>query len=475
MPTERRGFFFRHVEKIVFGVVVAGFLVAAFFAFQRATISEEENPFDKIEQYKQQVSQKIDTPAPEVQPVDYVQLVRHRYEDPALPPTMREWVMYPPLPRVYASMRVGTEGDYQVTFESALEQGTVRIQGAGVSRQIVTPEHPVGSNYRVVRLRVGKLPEQREELKFNIVGRSGEQQHIRPVVIDRDVRGPARPPLELAADVYPQQVVLTWKPNAENQGLQVNSYVIYRREISDVTSEWERIGERRAGREFDEEEEGEDGEETADERERRRREEEERRRRYGPGGGPPPGMEGAMGPGGRAPRGPRVETYRLVDTNVKPEAVYAYRVRTRAAKSHPPLSDFTEVVRAEIPPNVDFRFVRGAPGGVHVEVVKSFGRGLQTAEFDVAIGEQIGGIVQRSVSGARLNFLTGCYLVDYHPRASKKVEVTREVGGEQTTRTRTKFARIIYKDQSGNLRVKWRKESDSKLWEMLEGGSTSSE
>jgi len=475
MPTEPRGFFFRHVEKIVFGVVAAGFLVAAFFAVQRATISEEENPFEKIEQYEQQVSQKIDKPAPEVEPVDYVQLVRHRYEDPAVPPTMREWVMYPPLPRVYASMRVGTQGDYQVSFESALEEGSVRIQGAAVSRDLVQATHPVGNNYRVVQLQVGKLPPEREEIRFNVVARSGGQQHIRPVVIDAEVKGPAKPPIEFTATAELGRVVLEWQPNPENKGLEVSSYVIYRRQVSDVTSEWERIGEHRAGREFDQED-GEDGEGQEGDAERRRREEEERRRRFGPQGpGPAPGMEGMRGPGGRRPQGPKVTNYRRIDPNVRPEEVYAYRIRTRAQNSHPPLSDFTDVVRAQMPASVDFRFVRGAPGGVRVEVVKAFGRRLQTAEFDVAIGEQIGGIQQRSVSGRRMNFLTGCYLVDYHPRASKKVEVTREVGGEPQTRTRTKFARIIYQDQSGNLRVKWRKESESKLWEILEGPGASSQ
>jgi hypothetical protein len=163
------------------------------------------------------------------------------------------------------------------------------------------------------------------------------------------------------------------------------------------------------------------------------------------------------------------------DGNVEPEAVYVYRVRTRAQKSHPPLSDFSDVVRAQIPPNVDFRFIRAAAGGVRVEVVKSFRGRLLTAEFDVGIGEQIGGIQQQSVSGRRTNFLTGCYLVDYHPRASKKVEYTQDIGDRTQTRTRTKFARIVYQDRSGNLRVKWRKESEGKLWEILEGGSSSSE
>ena len=73
-----------------------------------------------------------------------------------------------------------------------------------------------------------------------------------------------------------------------------------------------------------------------------------------------------------------------------------------------------------------------------------------TDNFTVGIGEEIGG----TTGTGQGDFLTGSYLVDYHNRAR-----TQNADGNPAT------GRVIYQNEKGNLRVRWRNRSASALWE----------
>jgi len=484
MRIESKGLFYRHWEKIICLVVMLGLIVAVIYAARRATVTEKEDLRVQIKRLAAKVEARIDDPAPPEPIIDYFQMAKRRYEEVVKPQTIREWVMWFPLPQVYPVQRVGFEQDIKLRFNAPLDRGSVRVEG--VPKDVAWAEYPVGVDYRLVMLHTGR-PEQ-DTVEFKVVGTRGLQRHIQPIIIDKEVGGRVRPPLELTAIAERGYVELRFKPNPENKGLGVESYSVYRRSASALGGEFEFIGMVQASEPDETEKELEQPRELVPQR---------RRPEYTPGGrgqpqflpttpptgrlrpmregevrpmgpmgpmgptgpssmyeGPlPPGgipgveMPYSVGPTGRIRPKERVEEYVCYDAQVLPGETYEYKVRTNAKKSHPPQSEFSETSRATTLRDVAFRFTGGLPNRVRFEVIKVFAGGqIEQETFMVGIGEEIGGIKVNPRTGVQKNFLTGCY---------RKVK-----------RIRRDISRIVFLDQRGNLKERWRRESPSDLWDL---------
>jgi len=526
MPFESRGFIFRHIEKIVSAGVALGFVATGIYVVNRTKIEEQEDPRVQIKRLLDRVEVGLKRSPPVPDTVDFVQGVRHRYEELPPPQTVPPWRIWWPLPEVYPVQRVGFNQEVSLKFDEPLDKGTVRIEGA--KPEVARVEYPVGTDFRLVKLYTHET-----EAQFTVVGRSGRQDHVVPVLVSKEIGGKAEPPLELAAVAKRGYVQITFKVNPKNKGLGVSYYEVHRKLATDVNAKFEQIGIVQA---FEEEVGKEKEKELQAELERQRKEFLERQKEFGRGKGsmllpttpPRPGygygeagampglmpgagegpatLPGQPGPAGgwyppgqepqvvpglpRAPGVPTfpgvpgrpgmpagmkrvVEEYACYDREVVPDEVYIYKVRTSAKKSHPAQSDFSQTVRAATPPNIAFRFIgTGGPGKVRFEVAKAVAGGpVQKETFTVGIGEEIGGVKTIPRTGRQRNFLTGCYLLDYQPRASRTVKIQRKVGKDKTVEiTRKEFSRILYVDRRGNIRERWRRESPSDLWELPERG-----
>ena len=267
----------------------------------------------------------------------------------------------------------------------------------------------------------------------------------------------ARPPEGLAAEPMRRAVRLSFKPNEANvDGVVVRRYEIYRREAGDITGQFRRV----AKIPVDPAELSERGKKLL--RQRRREEEgedEEKPRGPGglPGGGGPPTEdreEEVEEPGDVnytwTDRGPE-------DEGLPPRTTYLYKVRTVAFYSYPQLSQFTPPVQVTTLRTRDFRFLGRSGNQLRFEVVVYTGGGTaQKATFTNVIGDVIGGFKTDEDTGTQRSFLTGCKLLDFHPRAIQ-------------TQPRFLRGRIIYLDERDNVKERWRRQkADQELWNLPE-------
>lgn len=461
MPVEPRGFFSKHWEKFVLGVVVLGAAAAGYFAYDRATLTPDEDPRDDIQQLAQQLQQQLGNEADVPETEDFMGLLAAHYGGEALPqpPVAPAWSFWPPLPSVYPTVRVGTNETLRLRFDAPLESAEI-IDGSDVA-QI---EHPVGANYQLVELTTSGLQDE-EQVRFRIVGKAGTgrmtQQHILPVEVGPEYVGKVKPPLNFSVESQPGYARISFEGNPDNKGAGVYGYAVYRKRADALTGGFERLGVIESRRELQPRQRGQQGEGQGE----GSRREQMMQQFFGGGGGAgfggqPPGgggrTDGARGDqGGQDGEGEdeedEPEVYEQSDYGVEPGQKYIYKVKTLASRAPVPESDFTESIEVDVQKQLAWRFTFQVPQGIRIELVRVSQQGERTTDnFTVGIGEEIGG----TPGGGQGDFLTGSYLVDYHNRAR-----TQNADGNPAT------GRVIYQDEKGNLRVRWRNRSPSALWE----------
>ena len=473
MPSEPKGFLFRYLDKLLAAIVFLAVVGMALYAFQRTSM--QDDPRDRIAAVLESVEQLMDVDPPDPPGTNWVELMAARgvvAAQGALRPTTFWW----PIPEVYLTKTVGLNQLVRLEFTEPLEED--RVQVLSEKARIATIKgHPVGGDYTVVEVRTGET-----EGIFRVVGWAGERRHIQPVVVDKDVGQSASPPLDLKATGEHGLIQVSFRPNPKNVegNVDISEYEIYRKEARDVFGDYEPVGNVTVKRELGggieaprELERGRGARRSYSEREATLRGREAPRRESVPVLRVMPGA-GAMRPGG--PTGVRSRTteasedlVRWEDDYVWPGETYLYKVRVRAPRSHPPLSEFTEPVEAVALSDIDFRLVRGRPNPT-IEVAKlSGGGGAAARTFEVVVGDEIGAWVEDVRTGRYEDFRTGCVLLAYHPRVFRMKVREIEVGGQTIIReTPTSDSRIVYIDIKGNVQMRWKKEvAVEAIWEKV--------
>ena len=401
MPVEPKGFFYKHWEKLVLGAVVLGAAVAGYFAYERATLSQEEDPRDDVKQLTQQLEGALKSDAEISKPKDFVNMLASHYGTESLPqpPIAPGWSFWPPLPSIYSTVRVGTNETLTLRFDSSLESAELVDAPNGVRI-----EHPVGADYQLVKVDTTGIGEQ-QQARFRIVGTTSRgrmvQKHIRPVMVGPGYVGKVKPPTEFTVESQVGRTLIRFRSNPANRGAGVDAYVVYRKRAGALTGGFEKIGE----------------------------------------------IQSRSGQGDNQQQ----RSYEQPDYGVKPGRAYVYKVRTLASQAAIGESDFTDPVEAEAKRQVGWTFSYQVPRGIRFELIRVTPDGQQQNQiFIVDLGEEIGGTSENRQG----EFLTGEYLVDYHDRARSEQEGDNPVTG-----------RIVYQDHRGNLRVRWRSRSPSDLWE----------
>jgi len=455
MPVERKGFLFQYFDKIIFAVVVLGLVATIIYAVQRKASAAKQIDVAAILDNVQKISRKLTAEPPPASVPQYTAAQRQA----VAPGTVRQDLVWPPLPQQYPPFRVGPDKEFIIEFMEPMLKGSLQVDAGDASVQII--EHPVDNDYRKVRARSGSA-----EGTVKITGMAADVPHIRNVIVDAKVGKTAYAPLDLAVADSQGLVALQFKddPRIGSEEVEVAGYEVWRRDWSDPLGEFRKVGTSGMG------EAGSRG-------------------RGGPTGMPPaPGgemfiddpmlLDGGMGmpgfmlppemTGGAMPsrrRGTRLGAQEPAeallswqDYDVKPGERYSYKLRAIGNNTYPTEGDFTDPIMVEVLPSIDFKATGQALDKVRFEIVKqsASGRGLVTAEFHVAKGSEIGGVDIDPRTGVVENYLTGYVLVDYHR------SVRRPEGGVAS--------RIIYADGEGNLFSRWQGETKSALWERGAGG-----
>jgi hypothetical protein len=453
MPVQRKGFLFRHFEKVACGVVSLLLLVSIVYMIRRTGGEEVAELTRRIGQLTGRLNQQMDEPPPERGIPDYVTQWR-RARSVAEPGDIRELFWYP-WPVYYAGRRLAVNEEYVLQFREPLARNRVRLErlrqdGPPPNQVIGRYIHPVGMDYSRVRVYTG-------EVDFGsamIVGEVGQREHKMPIVVDATVRERAEPPLEVSASAERGGIVVSWRSNEANEeGVVVEGYQVFRKRARNVTGQFELVGT------------------VTVQTEESRRTESEAEGRAGRRWSPMEGREGSRA--ARRPRGAGPERgveaseeeegiYRWTDTNrertveeetlagIKPEETYLYKVRTVAQESEPRTSEFSPIVRATALPTVDFKFTGQRGEQLRFEIIVYQNGGVYQESVMNTVGDEIGGFVDERSDVQ--NFLTGCFLIDFHPNAIRQQPFAR--------------SRIVYVDRQGHVRARWRNETAVEdLWE----------
>jgi len=459
MPAQKKGFFRRYGDKVLCACVFCVLVVAAYFAYTLSRVSESADPRAAVKEWAAKSGQVGSTPSQEpTETEDFLQEWTRRNALVEPEAMRRPSPMWWALPRIYPPVRVGFAREVKLSFAEPIEEGSFIVKDGANIAGLVEIEHPHNLNYAEAVLKIPNLPVE-SKVAFKVEGRAGERKHIQPVVVSEEYGKRAYPPIKVSAAAGLGRVTLAFEPDPKNeeQEVEVAYYAVFRQPARDPVQEFEMVGGLPAGQS------GTRGPAV--------RGYEGMEGMYDPGrGGKGPAPEGGtkLAPTGAA----RTTALQWTDFDVEPGETYLYKVQVYASEAQPSWSEFTDVLEATVPNNVEFRFSRGSPGrSVTFEVAKTFGRVVRTTEFRVDIGEQIGGVQERGARiGARdeLSFWTGCYLLDYHPRVVRKETVTTTFGESKRTSV---SSRIIYVDRRGNVRVRWKDESPPEIWEAVRTGA----
>ena len=473
MPVEERGILFRHFEKIICAVVALVLVLSLLFSAKQARRVEIAGLSQKIVELEKVIEPLIHVAPPEEHPKDYLAELEKFYNTQAtmpearIDPTMRSTVSEQP------SVWVAPDKDYTIAFPQPLDAGSVQIRGG--ADIVASFEHPVAGDYSKVKIHTGK------EGLVTISAVAGESRILQPVKVDRRAGMRAEPPLKLTAQSKREGVQLRFEPNPPNQkSVIVASYEIYRTVPRDAGAKFELVATVPV-KDF----------ELSEEARKVGREAEARRATAAPAPTAPMGsgeasggvfeglspeeremimrqmMRGPTTPPARTPG--RVVTppaeekaYSWLDTKVKPDEVYLYKVCTVAMYSFPPKSEFTEEIKVETLPLVDFRCKGGVAPNVRFEVAVYENGGVRRATFVNSVGDEIGGVQEDKQTGTQRNFLTGCQLVDYHPMVKR---ILQKKYGNMTVQTPVNSSRVIFTDRRGNVQTRWQDESSTDdLW-----------
>ncbi|MFP4175909.1 MAG: hypothetical protein ACOCR1_01155 [Planctomycetota bacterium] len=433
MPVKHNGFLFQHFEKIVCGIAGMVFVVACVYAISRMRSNKVEKLTGDIESLRTQIEQQMDEEPGDLEIEDYVEQWDRAFEvgDPG---EIREAFWYP-WPVYYSGRKMAVNEQYVLDFRAPLVPDSVKVeqQDSEEEKVIADISHPVGLDYSKVEVLTGEV----EQGEAVLVGKVGDRVHRIPLVVDETIRERAAPPIGLEAAARRKGIEVSWRPNPDNEeGVNVQRYEIYRRRGRDLTDPFVKVKEVDVGdrgrddREGREDERGEEDEEEGDDESYSWTDE--------------------------VYEGDQQEADRdeSADEGVKAEETYLYRIRAVAEDSEPPESKFSETVRAIALPTVDFEF-QGQRGDALRFKVRIY-RGGQVEEINCnnRIGDEIGTVEEEDDS--EQEFLTGYYLIDFHPEAIRQDPYSR--------------GRVIYMDARGRVRERWRGQTRVEdLWEAEPG------
>lgn len=448
MPVQQKGFLFKHFEKIACGVVGVLLVVAVAYAFQRTGADQVNELTSRIQTLTSRLEDQMDDPPPER---DIPNLVEQWRASRAVsePGEVREIFWYP-WPVYYPERRLAVGEEYVLEFREPLApRPPVRVEdeeAEGEGDVITRIVHPVGMDHSKVQVYTGNVSYGRAM----IVGTVGNRLHRMPLVVDETVRERAEPPVDVAAEAQRGGLVISWMANEANtEGVIVEGYEVFRKRARDVTGQFRKVGEINVKA-------GESG--TRSSRTGREAGRDEMR----PGGGMEPRPEEESEEESeerftwtdpiRSPGSVDRDdgTDQVPESGVQPEEAYLYKVRTVAQESEPPTSVFSETVRATALPTVDFKFTgqRGDQLRFEVRVYRD-GR-VYEESCENRVGEEIGIFVEEEANVQ--NFLTGCYLVDFHPDAIRQQPFAR--------------SRVVFVNRRGRVMTRWRDETRVQdLWD----------
>jgi len=421
MPAEQKGFLFKFFDKIACAVAGLALILALVFALHRsnaAHLSQLQSDYRSLGERARSTTER--EPLPE-SPVHYVQRLAGTTQVTPPEPVVRDPFDYI-LPIDYGARRLGTDREYVLEFRQALESVRIESLGEPMSRPPVEIiEYPVGVDHRLVKVRTLK-----SEGRARLVAMAGGREVVQVLAVERDVDVQAEPPIILTATAERQGIRMQFEPNPENaeRDITIQRYEVLRREVTELSQPFRAVAAPTYA---------------------------ELLRTSTPkaqfAGTPPPPPSRTTEAGEEQQE--RVFTF--LDRTVKPDRTYAYALVSVSPSSEPPRSELSGVVQVASLPEIDFKLTGGSPQSVTVEVAVYEGGISYKQEFNVAAGEEIGGVVTRAQKS--WSFLTGCYLLDYQPRIL--VVTNRVVAGVELPPLREVKSRIIYVDRRGNLRERW--------------------
>jgi len=421
MPVVKRGFLFAYFEKIICGVIALGVLAAIVYTMLQAGalkgVSQEE-----VQPYLEKIKVAMQRKAPAVTPKDYRSSIAESMARLPEAAELRD-PMNVPLAQRGGLVTVAPNTEFTVEFQVPVLAKSVKVTGSGGVLEIVA--HPVEGDYKRVLVRSpGK------EGEAQVVGEVGPVKYIIPVVVSKDAGKTAYPPTKVTVVSTQNSVTLEIEPNKENEskGVEVLGYQIWRRDWSDPLGEYAKVADTSSA-------------EAAG------------------GTAPTAGFAVTGAARGRGAGAAAAAAVAWLDGAVSPGRRYSYKVCTVGGNTYPAASNFTDPIMVQVSADFDFQFSRSSGRKVGFEVIKKFPNGVTAKEvFWVAEGDEIGGSVKDSITGEKIVYQTGDYLVDFHRNVILP-------GGKVTDRA-------VYADQEGNLHARVRNETKSELWKVLGGPSS---
>lgn len=407
MPVEQKGILFRYFDKALC-VVAAGVLVVAILYALRRSGAQDAGMFaERVESALGRIDQLAKRPPPAARPTDYGQMLREGMGIASRPAAPRD-VFKLSAPRVYPLVLLGTEQECVLEFKEPLELESVKLaQLTEGPMPVVLIVHPVGMDQRKIKIRTTK-----HEGEVRLMAKAGNDDVVRLLCVDKTVSARPVPPLAVqaaAADaLFGIRVTFRANPENEERKVRIAEYAIMRQELQVPPVEFSEVGTVKAAKAAKAE-------------------------------------KAAKGGKGKEKDEERLS---FVDSSGKADQTYLYAVVAYAADGTG--SEPSEAAEATSPPDYAFKIKSGSPTSVRFEVVRhQYGANYRDS-FASALGEEIGGVVQRGAGAYEL--LTGCHLLAYHSGVSRVRQ--KKIGGRIISTTRY-VNRVIYSDPAGEIRELW--------------------
>ncbi len=397
MVVHQKGFFLRNFEKIISAVIALFILVALGYVVNVNRAVELKDLLDRIEESKVIIDRGAGEPPEETIP-PYESLWAKRTE--VRSPEEFASVFWPSFPEYYPEFVAGTGREYVLEFTDPIYDNTIEIEvleGENVlSLEDIAHPHPLyGDESRMV-INTGS-----GEGRVRVVAKGGGKTHIREIVTDEAIDVPPSPPLNLAAKFTRGRKKLHFEHNPENEeGVVVEEYEIFRKRARDILSSFELVDTVTV---------------QADELSSDARE--------------------ALREAGKSPAESRDAVERDIDididaegvlyvweeTDVNPEELYLYKVRTVGLKSNPRRSDFTDLLRVETLPTNDFRLWDFIGDELEFELAFETDRVMEKVQIENVLGDRVGISVEDRNEDYPID--TSCLIIDFHSQVRRIIYV----------------------------------------------------
>ncbi|MCD6416081.1 MAG: hypothetical protein J7M08_05235 [Planctomycetes bacterium] len=442
MPVRESGLLFRYFDKAICVIVAGLLLVALFYAVTRTSGIEKGVDKEEIAREIKQIKERSHKEPPAIEELKLVDKVRPRTKEISEARAVRD-PMVVPLPVVYEPQKVATNMKFVLHFSAPLDHETIHKEG---DEFLVTiGQHPVAGDYSKVELESSLWPGE-----IYIVGKSGKDMHVYPVIIGSSAGKTPYRPIELTVRQSLGSVLLAFKPDpkVKAQRVKVKHYEIWRRDWDDPLGNFKQVATVKPGSTSSAG--GEEPKQAGPLAPRGPRlpglgesglSEFQRRLMQARGRTAPPGPE-ATGGKEETKQEKDVITWRDSSSTVKPGSKYAYKVRLVGANTYPTEGEFTDPVSATVGAPLDIRFTLTGANNVRFEVVKEINGEAQKDSFWVCEGDEIGGLKVKPGKG-NVNLASGYRLVDFHPQV-------------RDPETGARTSRVIYADQKGVLHAIYR-------------------